>query len=220
MGNGKRVDNDKMTFLRQLTLAMPVDAEIAVCTVVGERPPAQQTIVDRGNGRLVTVWNERYAASTSPPGAATIRRTGRSPCSQSSLRFAAARRVLTCAAVFGAVGIHRPSRRGWRAVGGLPGQTFAHRRHLHDRRRARHPGAHPLRKMSASWGQPVVVDNKPGAGGNRGRFRRQIPADGYTVVVGTVGTHSINPALYSKMPYDAVKDFAPVTLLATTPTCW
>lgn len=73
-------------------------------------------------------------------------------------------------------------------------------------------------KMSASWGQPVVVDNKPGAGGNPGAdFVAKSPADGYTVVVGTVGTHSINPALYSKMPYDAVKDFAPVTLLATTP---
>ena len=73
-------------------------------------------------------------------------------------------------------------------------------------------------KMSASWGQPVVVDNKPGAGGNPGAdFVAKSPADGYTVVVGTVGTHSINPALYSKMPYDAVKDFAPITLLATTP---
>ncbi len=73
-------------------------------------------------------------------------------------------------------------------------------------------------KMSGSWGQPVVVDNKPGAGGNPGAdFVAKAPADGYTVVVGTVGTHSINPALYSKMPYDAVKDFAPITLLATTP---
>lgn len=73
-------------------------------------------------------------------------------------------------------------------------------------------------KISASWGQPVVVDNKPGAGGNPGAdFVAKSAPDGYTVVVGTVGTHSINPALYAKMPYDAVKDFAPVTLLATTP---
>ncbi len=73
-------------------------------------------------------------------------------------------------------------------------------------------------KLSNVWGQPVIVDNKPGAGGNTGAdFVAKAPPDGYTIVVGTVGTHSINPALYSKMPYDAVKDFAPITLLATTP---
>ncbi|MBL8309520.1 MAG: tripartite tricarboxylate transporter substrate binding protein [Burkholderiales bacterium] len=73
-------------------------------------------------------------------------------------------------------------------------------------------------KLSSSWGQPVVVDNKPGAGGNPGAdFVAKAPADGYTIVVGTVGTHSINGALYAKMPYDMVKDFAPITLLATTP---
>lgn len=73
-------------------------------------------------------------------------------------------------------------------------------------------------KLSATWGQPVVVDNKPGAGGNTGAdFVAKAAGDGYTIVVGTVGTHSINPALYSKMPYDAVKDFTPITLLATTP---
>ena len=73
-------------------------------------------------------------------------------------------------------------------------------------------------KLSNTWGQPVIVDNKPGAGGNTGAdFVAKAPADGYTIVVGTVGTHSINPALYSKMPYDAVKDFTPITLLATTP---
>jgi len=73
-------------------------------------------------------------------------------------------------------------------------------------------------KLSTAWGQPVIVDNKPGAGGNTGAdFVAKAAPDGYTIVVGTVGTHSINPALYSKMPYDAVKDFAPITLLATTP---
>ncbi len=73
-------------------------------------------------------------------------------------------------------------------------------------------------KLSTAWGQPVIVDNKPGAGGNSGAdFVAKAAPDGYTIVVGTVGTHSINPALYSKMPYDAVKDFAPITLLATTP---
>ena len=73
-------------------------------------------------------------------------------------------------------------------------------------------------KLSNVWGQPVIVDNKPGAGGNTGAdFVAKAAGDGYTIVVGTVGTHSINPALYSKMPYDAVKDFTPITLLATTP---
>ena len=73
-------------------------------------------------------------------------------------------------------------------------------------------------KLSNVWGQPVIVDNRPGAGGNPGAdFVAKAPADGYTIVVGTVGTHSINGALYSKMPYDMVKDFTPITLLATTP---
>ncbi len=73
-------------------------------------------------------------------------------------------------------------------------------------------------RLTAAWGQPVIVDNKPGAGGNLGAdFVAKSAPDGYTIVVGTVGTHSINGALYSKMPYDMVKDFTPITLLATTP---
>ena len=73
-------------------------------------------------------------------------------------------------------------------------------------------------RLTAAWGQPVIVDNKPGAGGNLGAdFVAKAPNDGYTLVVGTVGTHSINGSLYSKMPYDMVKDFTPITLLATTP---
>ncbi|KJK20513.1 ABC transporter substrate-binding protein [Burkholderiaceae bacterium 16] len=73
-------------------------------------------------------------------------------------------------------------------------------------------------KISPSWGQPVVVDNKPGAGGNIGAEAVAHAApDGYTLALGTVGTHSINGALYSKMPYDMVKDFAPVILVASTP---
>lgn len=73
-------------------------------------------------------------------------------------------------------------------------------------------------KISPSWGQPVVVDNKPGAGGNIGAEAVAHAApDGYTLALGTVGTHSINGALYSKMPYDMVKDFVPVILLASTP---
>lgn len=64
----------------------------------------------------------------------------------------------------------------------------------------------------------MVVDNKPGAGGNIGAEAvARAPGDGYTLALGTVGTHSINGAVYSKLPYDMVKDFAPVILLATTP---
>jgi tripartite-type tricarboxylate transporter receptor subunit TctC len=70
----------------------------------------------------------------------------------------------------------------------------------------------------AQVGQTIVVDNKPGAGGNIGAdMTAKAPADGYTFVLGTVGTHSINGSLYAKMPYDMVKDFAPVSLLAGTP---
>ena len=70
----------------------------------------------------------------------------------------------------------------------------------------------------AQLGQPVVVDNKPGAGGNIGAdFVAKSAPDGYTLVMGTVGTHSINGALYSKMPYDMVKDFAPVAHVASAP---
>jgi tripartite-type tricarboxylate transporter receptor subunit TctC len=73
-------------------------------------------------------------------------------------------------------------------------------------------------RLQASWGQSVIIDNKPGAGGNTGADSvAKAAPDGYTVVLGTVGTHSINGALYKKMPYDMVKDFSPVTLLATTP---
>ena len=70
----------------------------------------------------------------------------------------------------------------------------------------------------AQLGQPVIIDNKPGAGGNIGAdFVAKAPADGYTLVMGTVGTHSINGALYSKMPYDMVRDFAPVAHVASAP---
>ncbi len=70
----------------------------------------------------------------------------------------------------------------------------------------------------AQLGQSVVVDNKPGAGGNIGAdFVAKSPADGYTLVLATVGTHAINGALYAKMPYDMVKDFTPVAHLASAP---
>jgi tripartite-type tricarboxylate transporter receptor subunit TctC len=70
----------------------------------------------------------------------------------------------------------------------------------------------------AQFGQPVVIDNVPGAGGNIGADKvAKAPPDGYTLVMGTVGTHSINGALYPKMPYDMVKDFTPVAHVASAP---
>jgi tripartite-type tricarboxylate transporter receptor subunit TctC len=70
----------------------------------------------------------------------------------------------------------------------------------------------------AQLGQPVVIDNKPGAGGNIGSdIVAKSPGDGHTIVMGTVGTHSINGALYEKMPYDMVKNFTPISLIASAP---
>ena len=72
--------------------------------------------------------------------------------------------------------------------------------------------------LTAELGQSVVVDNKPGAGGNIGAtLAAKAPADGYTLFMGTVGTHAINQALYKKMPFDPVKDFAPLSRVATVP---
>ncbi|MBL8287739.1 MAG: tripartite tricarboxylate transporter substrate binding protein [Rubrivivax sp.] len=73
-------------------------------------------------------------------------------------------------------------------------------------------------ELQRAFGQPFVVDNKPGAGGNTGAAEvAKAPNDGYTFLMGTVGTHAINAALYPKMPYDHLKDFAPVTLVAGVP---
>jgi tripartite-type tricarboxylate transporter receptor subunit TctC len=73
-------------------------------------------------------------------------------------------------------------------------------------------------KLTESLGQSVVVDNRPGAAGNIGSdLVAKSPPDGYTLLMGTVGTHAINPSLYSKMPYDHIKDFVPVVLVAGVP---
>ena len=86
------------------------------------------------------------------------------------------------------------------------------------------PGGAPdtlARILADKWaglGQSVTVDNKPGAGGNIGAdFVAKAPGDGHTLVIGTVGTHAINASLYDKMPYNHVKDFTPITFLASTP---
>ena len=72
--------------------------------------------------------------------------------------------------------------------------------------------------LTAEWGQNVIVDNRPGAGGNIGAdLVAKAAPDGYTVVMGALSTHAVNPSLYPSMPYDAVKDFAPITMVAITP---
>ncbi|MDB5872051.1 MAG: tctC [Ramlibacter sp.] len=73
-------------------------------------------------------------------------------------------------------------------------------------------------KWGQSLGQTFTVDNKPGAGGNIGAdFVAKSAPDGATLIVGTVGTHAINAALYDKMPYNAARDFTPISFLASTP---
>jgi len=73
-------------------------------------------------------------------------------------------------------------------------------------------------KLSEAWGQQVVVDNRPGAAGNIGsELVSKAAPDGYTLEMGTVGTHAINPSLYAKMPYDHVRDFVPIVLVAGVP---
>ena len=72
-------------------------------------------------------------------------------------------------------------------------------------------------RLADALGQPVVVDNKPGAGGTVGSaLVAKAPPDGYTILMGTISTHSIGPALH-KLPYDAERDFAPVSLIANSP---
>ncbi|MDB5838407.1 MAG: h16 [Herminiimonas sp.] len=73
-------------------------------------------------------------------------------------------------------------------------------------------------ELGKSLAQPVVIDNRPGAGGNVGAdIVAKAAPDGYTLLMGTVGTHGINQSLYPKMPFDPIKDFAPVTLVAAVP---
>src|SRR6266581_14292 len=72
--------------------------------------------------------------------------------------------------------------------------------------------------LAPALGQPVVVENKPGQAGSVGseELARAEP-DGYTLGGGTISSHAINVTLYPKLPYDPVKDFAPITMLATLP---
>ena len=73
-------------------------------------------------------------------------------------------------------------------------------------------------ELSKAFSQQFIVDNRAGAGGNVGaEIVAHSPPDGYTLLMGTVGTHGINKALYGKLPYDPIKDFAPITLVAGVP---
>src|SRR6185369_15377965 len=73
-------------------------------------------------------------------------------------------------------------------------------------------------ELSKAFGRQFIVDNRAGAGGNVGaEIVARSPNDGYTLLMGTVGTHGINRALYPKLPYDPIKDFAPITLVAAVP---
>jgi tripartite-type tricarboxylate transporter receptor subunit TctC len=73
-------------------------------------------------------------------------------------------------------------------------------------------------ELTRAFGQSFFVDNKGGAGGNLGaEIVAKSPGDGYTLLMGTVGTHGINRALYAKLPYDPFKDFVPITIVAGVP---
>ena len=72
-------------------------------------------------------------------------------------------------------------------------------------------------KFLEKWGQPVIVDNRPGAGGNLGAdFVAKAQPDGHTILLGT-NTLTMNPFIFAKMPFDTQRDFAPVAMIATTP---
>ncbi len=72
-------------------------------------------------------------------------------------------------------------------------------------------------KLSEAWGQQIVVENMPGAGGNTGiAMVAKSPPDGYTIMVVSTG-FIVNPSMYAKIPYDPIKDFAPITLVAASP---
>jgi tripartite-type tricarboxylate transporter receptor subunit TctC len=73
-------------------------------------------------------------------------------------------------------------------------------------------------KLSVTLGQPVVVENRPGAGGGVGAEQvAKAAPDGYTIMGGTISTHAINASLYKNLPYDPVRDFVPITLIVRVP---
>jgi len=74
-------------------------------------------------------------------------------------------------------------------------------------------------ELAPDLGQPVVVDNRPGAGGSVGaELAAKAPPDGYTLFLAGVGSHAVNPNVHARLPYDPVKDFTPITLVASAPS--
>src|SRR5437867_9550962 len=74
-------------------------------------------------------------------------------------------------------------------------------------------------QLGPDLGQPVVIDNRPGAGGSVGaELAAKAPADGYTLFLAGVGSHAVNPNFHRNLPYDPVKDFAPISLFASAPS--
>jgi tripartite-type tricarboxylate transporter receptor subunit TctC len=73
-------------------------------------------------------------------------------------------------------------------------------------------------KLGEALGAQVLIDNRPGAGGNIGvELAAKAAPDGYTLVMGHIGTFAVNPALYARLPYDPIRDFAPISLVAMVP---
>ncbi len=73
-------------------------------------------------------------------------------------------------------------------------------------------------ELTKAWGQSVIIENVPGAGGSIGADKvAKAPADGYTLLMGHIGTLAVNPSLYPNLPYDAVKSFSPVAWVARVP---
>ena len=123
-----------------------------------------------------------------------------------SLRAAAA--VLLCALALPVCAQSYPSKPIKVVVPYAPGGNMEHWRAT-------------LEKVSQLLGQPLVMENRAGAGGNIGSdYAAKSPADGYTLLIGTIGTHAINASVYAKMPYDVIKDFTPVTCLNISPVRW
>ena len=108
---------------------------------------------------------------------------------------------------------------GRRGIGraGVSVEARAYFRALCRRRGRRYPDAHAGRVVSKQWGQSVVVENRPGAGGVIASQAVATSApDGYTLIMVASG-HATNPFLYPKIPYDTFKDFTPISLLASSP---
>jgi tripartite-type tricarboxylate transporter receptor subunit TctC len=73
-------------------------------------------------------------------------------------------------------------------------------------------------KLSEAWSVPVIIDNRPGAGGNIGtQIAAKAAADGYTITLGSLGTHAVNVSLFKNLPYHPINDFAPVILVSAQP---